>query len=150
MGLPRLLQRELMFSDCPQSIIYGYGKRGITQLLTPRDGCCRKIDASQDHDLRRDSATHRDSDLSLFLSRLCSLLSSLWPSELMSLFEEHPTSLVTLDASIIESQPYDSTVTSSDIHQLICAHSFIFMTWLNRPFSPVVKICSCFPRRTNL
>ena len=75
---------------------------------------------------------------------------SLRPSELMSPFEEHSTSPVTLDASIIESQPYNSTVTSSDIHQFICAHSFIFMTWLNRPFSPVVKMGSCFPRRTNL
>ena len=139
-----------MFFDCPQSIIHGYGKCGITQASTPKDGCCRKIDTSQDHDPRRDSATHRDSDLSPFLSRPCSLLSSLRPSELMPLLEEHPTSLVALDTSIMESQPYDSTVTSSDIHQLRGAHSFIFMTWLNRPFSPVVKMDSCFPRRTNL
>ena len=115
-------------------------------MSTPRDGCHRKIDTSQDHDPRWDSTTHRNSNLSLFLSQPCSLPSSLRPSELMSLFEEYLTSLVPLAASIIESLPCDSTVTSSDIHQLRCAHSFIFMTWLNRPFSPVVKIGSCFPK----
>ena len=139
-----------MFFDCSQSIIHRYSKCGITQVSTPRDGRCRKIDTSQDHDPRWDSAMHHNSNLSLFLSQPCSLLSSLRPSELMPLLEEHPTSLVALDTSIMESQPYDSTVTSSDIHQLRGAHSFIFMTWLNRPFLPVVKMDSCFPRRTNL
>ena len=37
-------------------------------------------------------------------------------SVLLLPFEEHPTSLVTLDASIIESQSCDSTITSSGIH----------------------------------
>ena len=37
-------------------------------------------------------------------------------SVLLLPFEEHPTSLVALDASIIESQSCDSTITSSDTH----------------------------------